>query len=391
MLPTETEHFPSDFPIMSTKKGRPRPRLFRALGKHEPPPLIEVDNTTYMHQRTVKHDSWAATAIYSDGRRRVVCKFNRVQPILFIPMKWLGRRLAKRERTMYERLADLPNVPAGCRTVTSYGQEWPNAAAHDYVEGHALRWDDRVDDQFFETLFATLREIHRRDIAYVDMNKWENIIVDEQGAPVLIDFQISVALNSRGPLGWLLKILQKSDIYHLQKHARRIRPDLYADQPIELPWWIKAHRCIANPFRKARRKLLVWLGVRKGSGKPQSERFVELGLRHVGDHAKPIARLYQILESREYQDSARGRGDFATVAFQDLLDRQPDNEDELSYLRSLRKMTSQDQIIWMLKSPVFFESTNNWDDDQIESVIRRITSIASGYSTAPSPQHRSAA
>ncbi len=376
---------------MSTKKGRPRPRLFRALGKHEPPPLIEVDNTTYMHERTVKHDSWAATAIYGDGRRRVVCKFNRVQPIFFIPMKWLGRRLARRENAMYARLADLPNVPAGCHTVTSYGQEWPNAAAHEYVEGHPLRWDDRVDDQFFETLFSTLREIHRRDIAYVDMNKWENIIVNEQGEPVLIDFQISVAINSNGPLGWLLRMLQKSDIYHLQKHARRIRPDLYADQPIELPWWIKAHRCIANPFRKARRKLLVLLGVRKGPGKPQSERFIELGLRHVGDHAKPIARLYRIMESREYQNEARARGDFTTVAFQDLLNRQPAGDDELSYLRSLNRMTTQDQIIWLLKSPVFFEHTNNWDDHQVESVIRRISSIATPKQSDHISGRRSAA
>jgi serine/threonine protein kinase len=176
---------------------------------------------------------------------------------------------------MLQLLSDLPNIPAGCGPVEVDGKVCPTAAAHEYVSGRPLSWFTTVDERLFVTLRQTLAVLHQRNIAYVDLHKLENIIVDEQGNPHLIDFQISVRLVRRFPVSLLLNILQKSDLYHLDKHIIRFGPD--PEAPVDRPWWIRAHRLLAVPFRTARRRFLTVIGVRK-QGRANSEQFVEEGL-----------------------------------------------------------------------------------------------------------------
>src|SRR5262245_36013552 len=95
----------------AAEAARPRPPLLRALGADEPPRQIEIDEQSYELLRIFKHDSWAATALYTGASKRVVCKFHRRQPVGMIPLTWLGRFAAKREAAMLRRLADVPNVP----------------------------------------------------------------------------------------------------------------------------------------------------------------------------------------------------------------------------------------------------------------------------------------
>ena len=193
--------------------GKKRPALFRALGKNDPPNEIEVGDRMYRCVKVYKHDSWAATALFescdSQPQHKIVCKFNRMQPIGLIPMGWLGKRLANREFEMYQLLGDVPEIATGYREVKQNGILLNNACAHDFIEGHPLRWHDVVNDNFFDKLDSTLTEMHRRNVAYVDMNKAENVIVNANGDPCLIDFQIS----QRWPSIWLripLRILQRS-------------------------------------------------------------------------------------------------------------------------------------------------------------------------------------
>jgi len=268
--------------------ARPRPALFRALGRHEPPRRITVDEESFGRRRVVKHDSWAATAIYDGASGPIICKFNRLQPILGLPMRWLGRWLARREAKMYRRLADSPYVPAPLGEVFAGDARLEHAVAHRFVPGHPLGHDEMVNDDFFPQLEAALQSIHEQQAAYVDLHKRENIIVGDDGRPYLIDFQISFALPSYG-LGrtrlmrCILSLLQKSDTYHLNKHYARLRPDQCGYTLDEFhrrrPWYINAHRVIAVPLRTLRRRLLVMLGVRKRRGRVETEQFQEEGLR----------------------------------------------------------------------------------------------------------------
>ena len=271
-------------PKDSAKSVKIRPALFRALGKSEAPETVEVGGTTYQRKHLFKHDSWAATAHYgaADGRE-IVCKFNRRQSILGFPMGWLGRLLASHEAHLLKMLADLPNVPPESGAVIVDGKIQKNAVAHAFIPGQPLRKEDKPGPEFFKQLEATLNEMHRRGIAYVDLHKRENILVGDDGKPYMIDFQIGQALPKWGPLGFVLGILQQSDAYHLRKHILHFQPDYFGnvseEEALKRPLWIRMHRMVAVPFRTLRRRLLVLFGVRTGHGAAETEVFPEEGIR----------------------------------------------------------------------------------------------------------------
>ena len=269
------------------KNTKQRPAIFRALGKKQPPDELTVGGQIYQLVKVLKHDSWAATALYENSDEQIICKFQRQQSVLFLPMKWFGCLLAGHENSLYERLDGLGNIPRNLGRVYVDGKEWRNVVAHHYVPGHPLGETEQVSDEFFPTLESFLKEMHSRGVAYVDLHKRENILVGDDGQPYLIDFQISYAHPRWWPMsmlfGWLLHMLQSSDLYHLRKNFARCRPDLCGHTWREMgpyrPWYIRLHRCVGVPFRTLRRRLLVLLGIRSGLGLAHSEQFTEEGLR----------------------------------------------------------------------------------------------------------------
>ncbi len=243
---------------------------------------VEIDGVTFAQVDALKHDSWGATALYIGPAGKVICKFNRKQSIFGLPMAWLGRRLARREARILALVHDVPHLPRACGHVMANGVVQHNAVAHWYVEGHPLGEDEWVRDDFFPRLQATLSEMHRRGIAYIDLHKRENIIVADDGSPCLIDFQ--VCWGPGGSTGWLRRVWpfsmmfrawQKIDHYHLLKHILRVRPDLVPPEQRDInrmrPWTIRMSRLITDRTRNARRRILVWIGVRTKEGGARSE------------------------------------------------------------------------------------------------------------------------
>ena len=285
---------PANPHFLSTAIGqppvRPRPALFRALGPREPPETIHLDGEEFYRTEILKHDSWAASAIYASPSRVAFCKFNREQPVLILPMEWLGRLLGSREQWFMDRLAGIEGIPVSLGPIVAAGRPVPNAVSHLYIEGQALGEGQWVDDSFFPRLERIVAEMHARGVAHVDLNKRENILVDSLGRPHLLDYQISWALPpqsrlARLLLGWLTAILQQCDSYHLLKHRCRHRRDQLRQSDAELdslrPWWIRLHRLVGVPFRTSRRALLVALGIRSRSGRSASEVFPELAHRRL--------------------------------------------------------------------------------------------------------------
>lgn len=270
-------------------RTRSRPAFLRALGRAEPPPSVELAGETFALVETLKHDSWAATAVYRSATRMAKCKFNRTQPVFLLPLGWLGRLLADREKWFMARLVGIQGIPVALGDVRVAGRPLANAVAHEWIEGHALAEGERVDDRFFPTLTAILQAIHRRGVAHVDLHKRENLLVDDAGRPHLIDYQISFGLRDGGVsaffLGGFLRLLQRCDDYHLLKHQVKHRPDQVglslADIDRLRPWWIRAHRCLAVPFRTVRRRLLMALRIRSPSGHAFSEAFPEIAHRRA--------------------------------------------------------------------------------------------------------------
>jgi predicted Ser/Thr protein kinase len=260
--------------------GRKRPKLFRALGHSEPPLMVSVDGKPCQRVDIFKHDSWAATAVYqaSDGQK-IVCKFNRQSPIGLLSMRWLGRKLAKRERNFLQQLQGVRGIPEVFTSVQVNGHECDHAVAHDFIPGKPLSLSNGVRRDFFEKVEELLGELHSRRIAYVDLHKQENVIVGDDGLPYLIDFQVSVQLPKGRWGDQLLKMLRDGDLYNMDKHRWLHRRQAANTTPFPRPWWLQAHRCIGVPLRTLRRRFLVLIGVRRGNGSASTELAPEVGLR----------------------------------------------------------------------------------------------------------------
>ena len=246
------------------EQGRVPKRILR--GKM-PRARFELDGCTWRLEKILKQDFFAATGRYvSDDGRRACLKHYHTEPFLGVPLDWAGRLMADREVRHYRLLQDLGGVP---RLLGRVGR---TAFVHEWVDGEDLL--DRktaVPDDFFDRLDTLLAALHACGMAYVDMNKPDNVLVGEDGRPVLIDFQISWAPRpSRGPLGWakrkFLAALQREDLYHVRKLKRRCRPDLMTPQEIEATkrrsLVLNLHRLVGAPLRDLRRKFLEWLGAR---------------------------------------------------------------------------------------------------------------------------------
>lgn len=290
-LPFDRRRRPDDFQGkvcyadgMSSGKKPMRHHWLRALGREEMPEQITLDDGQYSHLRTFKHDFFAATGLYEGPSGRVVLKIGRRVPAFGLPLAWIGRRLADREMELYRQVDDLAGVPK------CLGRWSDTGFAHAYVEGHPLQRHEWVSDEFFGRLREMIDELHRRDIAYVDLEKRENILVDDDGRPCLIDFQISWQWPKSGErrgfkrlvpdwMGrFILARLQNGDRYHLLKHQRRHRPDTLTPEQLEASrrggLGITLHRLVARPLTLLRRRILKWLTGRSRSPKQDGPEFL---------------------------------------------------------------------------------------------------------------------
>lgn len=253
------------------RKREPYTHL-RALGPAGLPETFALEGHTYRLIQTFKHDFFAASGLYEGPSGRAVLKMGRSADFLGLPTDWIGKWLVAREVRFYRQVQDLPGVPK------YLGQLSPLAFVHEFVPGHNLNRHEFVADDFFPTLTQLLDTLHSRGIAYVDLEKRENIIVGDDGKPYLIDFQISWQWPwATGRGGWLARWLfgrfAAADRYHLAKHVRRCRPDQMSSQQIarsrRVGPLIRLHRTLFRPLTLLRRRILAHVDrARAAAGHP---------------------------------------------------------------------------------------------------------------------------
>lgn len=224
-------------------------RYLKALGREELPERIVLGGRAYALERRFKHNSVSAVGLYAADGDRVVLKCYRRAPALVLPMAWAGRWMARHEAAMLRRVQDVAGVP---RLRGRYG---PTGLVRDYVPGAPLTRRSPVGREFFRRLRRLMDELHGRGMAYVDLEKAENILVGEDGRPHLIDFQVAFAGRSR----WLLRRLQEADDYHVRKHMRRVmKPDLSREEILESkerPWLVRVSNMMSAPYMTLRKML----------------------------------------------------------------------------------------------------------------------------------------
>jgi predicted Ser/Thr protein kinase len=243
----------------------------KAWGRYELPQRLMVGQEDYSFVRVFKHDFFAATLLFKrsdkdtqdkNDTRQIVLKLGRRADFLGIPLDWLGRALIEHEISILRYLQQITGVP---RLLGRYGKR---GLIYKYIPGVSLDQRPEIPDEFFDRLEELINQIHRRRVAYVDMNKQGNIILADNGHPCMIDFQISwhmpqQILGFRRIPRLILKILQREDKYHLLKHKRKLRRDLMDQEQIKnsrrTSGWIMFHRAGARPLTKLRRRILRYL------------------------------------------------------------------------------------------------------------------------------------
>ncbi len=245
------------------------PPSLKALGRERLPETLSLPAGSFHLDRVFKHDFFAVTALYMGSSGKIVLKMGRKADFCGLPCAWIGRLLARHEADMYRRLQDLEAIPAFLGMWERHG------FVHAYVAGHPMQKGEHVPDDFFDRLRDAIEAIHRRGMAYVDLEKPQNVIVGDDGRPYLIDFQISWHLSKRyggesWPARFILRCLQDADRYHLLKLQRRTRPDqLSAEQlaaSFRKPWYIHLHRWLTQPATQLRRRTLARLDPQRQTG-----------------------------------------------------------------------------------------------------------------------------
>ena len=130
-------------------------------------------------------------------------------------LRWLARRLLRREASILRALDGVAGVPR----LIAYDRD---SLRRTYIGGAPMQEARPRDPEFFRLAFRQLCSLHRRGIVHNDLAKEPNILVTEHGQPAFIDFQLAFWSRRRGRM---FRALAYDDIRHLLKHKRTYCPD----------------------------------------------------------------------------------------------------------------------------------------------------------------------
>jgi len=173
--------------------------------------------------RELKTDGFGRVELL-DGRdgpvvRRVACGGG------FPGSRQVARLLMQRERRALERLSGIHGV---ARTLDL--PEYHAAPSRDglvpasrdvllrsWIEGEPLHAACELPLDFFERLEDLARELHDRGVCHNDLHKEPNVLVQPDGRPALVDFQLASCHETRGRR---YRTRVEEDLRHVAKHRR---------------------------------------------------------------------------------------------------------------------------------------------------------------------------
>jgi RIO-like serine/threonine protein kinase len=174
---------------------------------------------------------------------------------------WLARRLAAREARALAALRRLPRVP---RLLGWDGRRLERS----WLPGEPLhRAASPPDAAYFREALRLLRQLHAAGVVHNDLAKEPNWLVDADGLPALVDFQLAMRPRRRGRL---FRMLAWDDLRHLLKHKRSYQPGrltarqraiLARRSPLAAAW----ARSGKPVYRFVTRRVLGWSD-REGAG-----------------------------------------------------------------------------------------------------------------------------
>jgi RIO-like serine/threonine protein kinase len=206
---------------------------------------------------------WANAVLskYNDGSVDWVVKD-------FGPRSWLikntlGRRFQRRELKTLQKLSGIAGIPERVFALDSM------ALCYVFKPGKTLRslYPDvgSLDRDYFLKLEEVVKEMHSRGMVHLDLRNGENVLVTDDGAPFLLDFQSSLSL--RCVPRCFRAFLRSVDMSGVYKHWDHICPDSMDDERKAALasmnrkrkyWFVKGYfieetqRVVSNKFKEKR-------------------------------------------------------------------------------------------------------------------------------------------
>lgn len=173
---------------------------------------------------------------------------------------WLGLR---REARILRALSGVDAVPH----LLQHGRGF---LVRTWIDGLPMQEAPPTDAQWFVDAMHLVRRIHAAGVTHNDLHKEPNWLVQDNGQPAIVDFQL--ASLARWPRWWR-RLLAREDERHLLKHKRKYCPaalslaelDLLAHPSWPTRLWRATGKRIYNLIT---RRILRWSD-REGRGRRQ--------------------------------------------------------------------------------------------------------------------------
>ena len=203
-----------------------------------------------LESRLLKKDLFGEVRLESAGATRQIV---RDAASAALPVRWLARRLLRREARALAALDGLEGVPALIRADR-------DRLARTYLEGAPMHRAKPADPGYFRHALKLLRRLHARGVVHNDLAKEPNLLVTAGGSPAFVDFQMAWRSPGRGRL---FRILGYDDLRHLLKHKRSYcaahlterQRRILATPSLPSRLWM---RIVKPPYLFVTRRLLGW-------------------------------------------------------------------------------------------------------------------------------------
>lgn len=162
--------------------------------------------------KLLKKDSFGQVTLVDTGTGQLIRRDTRDASWA---VRWLARKLLAREARALAVLEGVDGVPQ----LISVERETLDRC---YVAGLPMHVGKPTDARYFREAARLLRQIHRHNVTHNDLAKEPNLLLQDNGSPAFIDFQLSWFVHRRG---WLFRVLAREDIRHLLKHKRTYCPE----------------------------------------------------------------------------------------------------------------------------------------------------------------------
>ncbi len=191
------------------------------------------------------------TLLYDDGEHQIVIKTPHGRGLL----RYLHTRMLRHEYEVYRRLQGHPNIPQ------CHGLIDNRYLAIRYVPSQTIRQRRPAEDSdFYALLLQGIQAMHQRGVAHMDLKRKENLLVDENQQPVIIDFGASVIFKPGfHPFNhFWYRLAKRFDYNAWIKHKYMGRFDRISTQDrayYQRSWLEKLASKIKRPYLKIKRAL----------------------------------------------------------------------------------------------------------------------------------------